>query len=147
MQRNLELYGSYSLPKTWVFNDFGHITCYFYKDKNGNRRLDRDLGEQIHREYFHTTPDDEADMAAGKAVALQESHGCIHLKPNDIDMMISKGYFKQGNLVVVHPYGDTVPDWTQNSAGVKPFEVHFFPGVKKVVVTGRRDLPATRNRL
>jgi hypothetical protein len=145
MQRNLELYGNYSLPKSWVFNDFGHITCYFYKDKNTNRRLDRD--EQIHREYFHTTPDDEAKTAAGKPVVLQESHGCIHLKPNDSDFMISMGYFKQGNLVIVHPYSDTVPAWVQDSTGVKPFEVHFFPGARKVVVTGLRALPAARNRL
>ncbi len=137
-QRNLELYGKYELPKSWLFNDFGHVTCYFFKDKNGNRKLDSDFGEKIHKEYFHTTPDDEAATAAGKPVTLAQSHGCIHLKPNDIDEMIKKGYFDAGNLVVVHAYSEKVPLWEDNATGTAPFELHFFPGAKQVIVTGRR---------
>jgi len=136
MQRNLELYGKYELPTRWLFNDFGHMTCYFYKDRNGNGRLDKD--ERIHTEYFHTTPDDEAATAQGRPVTLSQSHGCIHLKPNDIDTMIEKGYFAPGNAVVVHSYEARVPHWSAEENGAKPFEVHFFPGLKKVVVTGRR---------
>jgi len=138
MQRNSLLYGKYELPTTWVFNDFGHITCYFFKDKNGNRKLDKDLGEKIHLEYFHTTPDDEAATAAGKPVTLSESHGCIHLKPNDIDEMINKGYFKSGNMVVVHGYSEKVPPWVDDASGAPPFEIHFFPDAKQVIVTGSR---------
>lgn len=138
MDRNLELYGTYTLPKTWVFNDFGHMTCYFYKDRNNNGRLDRQLDEHIHAEYFHTTPDDEAVSAAGGTVNLGPSHGCIHLKPKDIDAMIGNGYFKPGNKVVVHSYTTAMPAWVNDSTGVGPFEVHFFPGSKKVIVSGRR---------
>lgn len=136
VERYFQLYGKRELPTQWLFNDFGHITCYFYKDKNANRKLD--AGEHIHREYFHTTPDDEAAAAAGKPISLSESHGCIHLKPKDIDDMIAKGYFKSGNKVVVHGYSDKVPSWPQDAAGKAPFELHFFPGARSVVVIGRR---------
>jgi hypothetical protein len=144
MQRNLDLYGKYELPSTWVFNDFGHITCYFFKDKNNNRKLDKDLGETVHKEYFHTTPDDEAATALGKPVTLSQSHGCIHLKPKDIDAMMDKGYFKAGNAVVVHKYDEKVPFWISNPSGVAPFELHFFPGERKVIVVGRRPSKSRR---
>lgn len=136
VERNFELYGKRELPKQWLFNDFGHMTCYFYKDKNANRKLD--AGESIHKEYFHTTPDDEAADTASKPITLSESHGCIHLKPKDIDDMMSKGYFKSGNKVVVHGYSAKLPVWPENAGGKAPFELHFFPGAKRVVVTGRR---------
>lgn len=144
MQRNLDLYGKYELPKSWLFNDFGHVTCYFFRDKNGNRRLDKDLGEKIHTEYFHSTPDDEAATVAGKPVTLSQSHGCIHLKPNDIDEMIKKGYFDAGNMVVVHAYDEKVASWEYDAAGTAPFELHFFPGASKVMVTGRRPSRSRR---
>lgn len=137
MQRNLDLYGKYEVPKTWIFNDFGHMTCYFFKDINGNKRLDRKAGETLHKEYFHTTPDDEAGVVVGKPVTLSLSHGCIHLKPNDIDAMMAAGYFDSGNLVVVHPYKEKLPAWTSDPAATSPFEVHFFPSGNKVLVTGR----------
>ncbi|HSW04444.1 L,D-transpeptidase [Aquabacterium sp.] len=144
VHRNTQLYGKAELPATWVFNDFGHITCYFYNDKNGNGRLDKDLGERIHTEYFHTTPNDEAADAAGKPVSLSPSHGCIHLKPKDIDELIAKGYFKAGNKVVVHRYSESVTAWELAAAAAVPFEVHFFPGAEQVIVTGRRPNGAGR---
>jgi hypothetical protein len=144
--RNQQLYGKNELPGKWLFNDFGHMTCYFFKDKNNNRKLDRDLREQVHTEYFHTTPDDEAATATGLPVSLAESHGCIHLKPNDIDEMIDKGYFRPETAVVVHRYNEGIPLWTENPAGLAPFEVHFFPGAKQVVVTGRVLPSAPRRR-
>lgn len=146
IKRNFELYGRNELPAKWLFNDFGHMTCYFYKDKNANGRLDRDAGEKIHTEYFHTTPDDEATDAGGGDVSLSLSHGCIHLKPKDIDAMIAAGYFASGNSVVVHKYSAKVPAWDTDEAGTKPFEVHFFPGASQVVVTGRRPRTTTAGR-
>jgi hypothetical protein len=142
MLKNLEYWNKFEMPTEWRFNDFGHVTCYFYKDLNGNGRLDTDAGEDIHKEYFHTTPPDEANTAAGRPVKLVESHGCIHLKPNDIDDMIAKGYFQAGNTVLVHKYSEKLPAWKDDAAGTRPFEVHFFPGPQKVVITGRR--PARR---
>jgi hypothetical protein len=135
-QRNLDLYGKYEVPKSWVFNDFGHMTCYFFKDLNRNKRFDRKT-ETIHKEYFHTTPDDEASAEAGKPITLTKSHGCIHIKPKDIDAMIKAGYFAGGNRVVVHRYDEKLPAWTGDPGAGAPFEVHFFPGAHKVVVTGR----------
>ncbi len=137
LDRNLQLYNSYTLPTQWLFNDFGHITCYFYKDLNNNRKLDADEGEHIHREYFHTTPDNEAETARGLPVTLAPSHGCIHLKPNDIDTLIGKGYFKAGNRVVVHGYKVKAAKLTLDTKGKRPFEVHFYPGEEKLIVTGQ----------
>ena len=136
-QRHKELYGKYEVPPKWVFNDFGHMTCYFYKDLNNNKKLDGK--EHIHTEYFHTTPDNEAQQSSGQPVTLGESHGCIHLKPVDIDDLIAKSYFKSGNKVVVHKAGEKVPKWDSDPAATAPFEVHFFQGEKKLVVTGQRS--------
>jgi hypothetical protein len=49
-----QLYRTRVLPSTWVFNDFGHVTCFLYKDLNRNRH--RDPNEPIHGEFLHTTP-------------------------------------------------------------------------------------------
>ena len=127
------LYGTRRVPDTWIFNDFGHATCYFFKDLNDNRV--RDGKEKIHAEYIHTTPPDEAAMSLGLTVELSESHGCVHVKPADIDTMIAKGYIKKGNLVFVHKYAASVP---QRPAGTghAPYELHFYPGPKKIVVLG-----------
>lgn len=102
-----QLYGTHVIPKTWVFNDFGHRTCYFYRDRNRNGK--RDPGERVHPEFFHTTPDDEADEAAGRDVTLSESHGCIHLKPVDIDELVKAGHMKRNTKVVIHRYDVKVP--------------------------------------
>lgn len=76
---------------------------------------------------FHTTSDDEAaTAAAGIPVTLSQSHGCIHLKPKDIDDMIAKGYFKGGNKVVVHAYSEKIPSWVDDATASAPFELHFF---------------------
>jgi len=135
LDRHEALYGVRKVPPKWVFNDFGHMTCKFFRDKNRNRRLD--AGEKIHPEYIHTTPDDEAQSAMGAPVILVESHGCVHVKPKDIDEMGKKGYLKAGNSVIVHKYTETAPV-APVGAGKAPYEVHFFPGSKKIVVKGRK---------
>jgi len=131
-----QLYGSWKVPKTWVFNDFGHITCYFFQDINKNRRLDGK--ERIHAEFVHTTPGNEAQSAQGKPVILTESHGCIHVEPSDIDNMIKNGYLNKGNTLIIHSYPDTAPIWPWG-IGTPPFEVHFFPGAKKIVIKGKGE--------
>jgi len=132
-----KLYGTRKIPETWIFNDFGHKTCYFFKDKNKNRRLDRSKGERIHPEYFHTTPPNEAEADLGEEVDLQESHGCIHLKPGDIDVMTKRGYMKRGTKVVIHSYTGRIPGYHRDPHARGPYEVHFYPGIKKVAVIGR----------
>jgi hypothetical protein len=82
---------------TWKKNDFGrwgwnlllngHPTAY----------------------YIHTTPDDEATSAQGKAVFLGNSHGCIHLVPSERDRLMSLGYLKQGIPFEVRPYTEVGP--------------------------------------
>lgn len=132
----LSLYGRWTLPDRWVFNDFGHQTCYFFKDINHNRKLDDK--ESIHPEFIHTTPVVEAMTEQSvpiSAIELGESHGCIHVKPRDIDDMIIKGYLKKGNSMIVHSYIAKAP-FGIGSRGRPPFEVHFYPGSKKLVIFG-----------
>lgn len=138
-----DLYGTAKIPERWVFNDFGHMTCYFFKDRNGNRRLDGN--ERIHGEFFHTTPTAEAATAQGKPVNLAPSHGCIHIKPREVDEMIKRGFMKRGNTIVIHPYSEALPSIENDSGGTAPFEVHFYPGKDKILVLGRKT-EASRSR-
>jgi len=131
----LALYGVRAVPTRWVFNDFGHVTCYFFKDTNNNKRFDEDR-ETLHAEFFHTTPIDEALTALSKTVDLQGSHGCVHLKPVDISSMIRRGFMRPGNLVVVHPYFDRKVIFPRRGAARGPYELHFFPAMKKLLVIG-----------
>ncbi len=124
------------LPNTWIFNDFGHATCYYFEDLNKNRKLDPKK-EHISGDFVHTTPGDEAKTARGDVIVLEESHGCIHVKPNDIDDMMNKGYLKKGNSIIVHKYSERAPD-QPTVYGVAPFEVHFYPLSKKLFVIGTR---------
>jgi len=129
-----QLYGKSEIPKTWVFNDFGHLTTYYFKDKNNNKKLDK--GERIESELIHTTPPDEANTALGIKVELSESHGCVHVKPRDIDEMVARGYIAKGNAFVVHSYSEKTPTDIPCADAKAPFEVHFFPGPKKIYVFG-----------
>jgi len=138
MSYNQQLYGSRVVPGEWVFNDFGHMTCYFFKDKNQNGRLDPKAGEKISGEFFHTTPADEAATKLNVPVQLDESHGCIHLKPNDIDELIAKKYMRKGNRIVVHKYTEHSIGYSLAPHAVPPFELHFYPALNKLVVVGTR---------
>ena len=133
-----ELSGKYELPATWVFNDFGHATWYLFEDKNADGKLNKG-SEKISNQFLHTTPANEAQSAAGQKVELDYSHGCMHVKPLDIDEMAAQGYLKSGGRFVVHRYGEKpVIKVNPLSAGKKyhRYEVHFFPGLEQIVVYG-----------
>lgn len=125
-------------PEEWIFNDFGHMSCYYFKDVNGNRR--QDSGEKMSQEVFHSTPEDEfaTAMGFGSLIQLSQSHGCIHVKPKDIDVMIGRGYLKTGNAVIVHGYADVLNPTRLigNPHALGPYELHFYPASKKLVVYG-----------
>lgn len=130
-------------PDKWVFNDFGHVSVKYFRDTNHNGILDRN--EQILGDFIHTTPGDEATSFFNKTQAatlpktpinLPGSHGCIHVKPDEIDAMISSGYLKKGQSIVVHPYNDL-----QMTSNIKAdrytragYEAHFFPGLYKIAI-------------
>jgi hypothetical protein len=130
------LYEKRQLPDKWLFNDFGHQTCYLFKDTDGDGKLGKK--EKIHAEFFHTTPQDEASEALGKKYTLSESHGCVHVRPPDLDLLVKKGYLKPGTKVVVHGYEEKLLPQAV-SPGKAPYEVHFYPGEKKIVVYGERQ--------
>lgn len=139
LQEHERLYGKYEIPNKWVFNDFGHMTCYYFKDVNGNKKLD---GKE-HREgdMIHPTPGNEAQAARGTPnveIELGGSHGCIHVKPADIDEMIEKSYMKPGNPIFVHPFAENPPSGAVDLHGRFPYEVHFYPMYQKIVVKGTR---------
>lgn len=129
------LYGIAKVPKKWVFNSFGHLTCYLYRDLNNNGRMDGK--EKIHGELIHTTPENEADDWLGMQVDLGDSHGCIHVKPADIDDMINRKFLKKGALVVVHRYDEARIPYAKPKIGhAAPYEVHFYPGMRQICAIG-----------
>ena len=99
-------YKSYTVPNTWVFNDFGPIAIRYFKDLNGNGVLDG--GETLSGEMMHTTPLNEAQTKIGDPVKLEESHGCIHLKPTDRDQLKANGMFLPGTSFIVHRYDERI---------------------------------------
>ena len=46
-----------TIPKIWIFNDFGHLSIKYFKDTNNNYKLYRN--ESIISDFVHTEPDDE----------------------------------------------------------------------------------------
>lgn len=130
---NKQLYEKYEVPDKWVFNDFGHNTCYMFKDINKNFKLDGK--DQEHDEFIHTTPDNEAQTAKQEKVIIDYSHGCIHVKPTDLDDMIAKNYLKKGNVMFVYSYTQKAPiDPVRR--GTAPFELHFYPAAYEIQVYG-----------
>lgn len=92
------------IPATWVLNDFGPVAIRWFKDLNGNRILDGK--EQISGQMFHTTPLNEAQHAQKQVVQLSPSHGCIHLKPADRDMLFAIGAFKPKTEFTIHKHNE-----------------------------------------
>lgn len=107
IEMNYRLYGALNVPDVWLFNDFGPLAIRYFEDKNQNRRLD--ANEQLSGEMIHTTPDDEAATTRGQAFNLSESHGCIHIRPEDRTRLMAAGVFTIGKLFIVHPYADAFP--------------------------------------
>ncbi|MBT8342865.1 MAG: hypothetical protein HKP58_20280 [Desulfatitalea sp.] len=135
MQYHFALYQEFKIPATWVFNDFGHITSYFFKDLNNNGRLDG--SEKISGQMIHPTPGGEAMASKGLVIFLDESHGCIHVKPKDIDEMIQQSYLVKGNHIIVHPYTEPAPHEPIRIA-MQPYEVHFYPRSSKMYIRGEK---------
>jgi hypothetical protein len=102
-----DLYGTATVPSTWIFNDFGPLAIRWFKDLNGNRKLDG--GERLSGQMFHTTPENEAQQALGKPVLLGPSHGCIHLKPADRNKLFHQGASKPKTVFIVHRYHERLP--------------------------------------
>ena len=112
------------IPKTWIFNDFGHLSIKYFRDTNRNYR--RDKGESFISDFIHTVPKEEYFNSFGKTLPLEDSHGCIHVHPNDIDTIIA--YIKIGSVIQIHPYTETtVPAGFDSKEGRPPYELHFFP--------------------
>lgn len=100
---HFNLYGVQTIAKTWVYNAFGPIAVRFFKDLNGNGRLDPKT-EQRSGAMFHTTSENEAQTALKQTVTMNNSHGCIHLKPSERDHLISIKALAAGVKLVIYPY-------------------------------------------
>ncbi|HVI45822.1 MAG TPA: hypothetical protein VM802_13185 [Chitinophaga sp.] len=122
-----------SFPDKWVFNDFGHNSIKYFVDTNHNWR--KDGKEAVIGDFVHTTPGNEAQTFLGDTVKLDHSHGCIHLMPGDMDNLTGSGYAQPGTSLEVHPYTDLhIPTDTTRDPARPGFEIHFFPGVDKMVI-------------
>ena len=103
-KRNDELYGIKAVPGTWIFNEFGPVAIRWFKDLNGNKILDGK--ERLSGQMFHTTPYDEMRHTKKKPVRLVASHGCIHLKPAERDILFAIGAFKPKTDFIIHAYNE-----------------------------------------
>ena len=101
------------IPDTWVFGDFGPYAVRYFRDRNRNRKLD--AGESLMGEMIHTTPENEAQTAQKQPVQLEDSHGCIHVKPVDRDRFLRLRAFTPGYLLVVHAPSEVVPEFLSRS--------------------------------
>lgn len=131
---------SINFPTQWVLNDYGHATIAYFDDKNNNGIIDK--GERLENDMIHPTPLGELQKTLGipnNQIYLEGSHGCIHVTPDDIDTMIFKGYLKKGSKIVIHSYNEDIPKkWKYDPTGRGPYEVHFFPGKKKMIILGEK---------
>jgi hypothetical protein len=100
-----------------------------------NQRFDPDQ-EEIHGEFIHSTPEDEAAAAKGQTRNLTSSHGCVHVQPHDIDEMVKFGYVKKNSYVYVHPYDRRVIRYQRSARFTGPYEIHFYPGIYRICVIG-----------
>lgn len=85
------------LTEVYKNNDFGKVSWNL--KRNGKRTA----------YYIHTTPFDEFNTAAGNIVTLTQSHGCIHIRPQDRDRFVKAGYLREGITVDIRQYGEVGP--------------------------------------
>jgi hypothetical protein len=52
--------------------------------------------------------------------------------------MVKRGFMKKGVRVVVHEYKDTVVGLPTSGVAKPPYELHFYPGLHKVLVVSVR---------
>ena len=123
------------IPDNWVLNDFGPAAVYFFKDLDGDKRFDP-ATETIQQEMFHTTPDNEMQLADKKEIVFVHSHGCIHVHPGHFREM-KKYCFKPGVTVQIHKYSQAVPAFNLDKTAKPPFIIHFFPGSDTILVYGQ----------
>lgn len=99
------LYGSRLVPRTWVFNPFGPLAVRFFEDLDGDGKLDA-KSERLDGAMFHTTAENEAEIAQGASLKMTNSHGCIHMQPHDRDTMISMRALRRGTKLIIHGYDE-----------------------------------------
>jgi hypothetical protein len=126
-------------PKFWNLNDFGQVAVKYYKDLNGNRKLDGK--EELLSDFVHTTPYDEMETMLSRKLkpayplTLGESHGCIHMIPQVLQTWIAKKILAVGATIEVHLYPEkTLLASFQRTAGRVGTEIHFYPGARKIAL-------------
>jgi hypothetical protein len=90
-------------------------------------------------QFLHETPENERQQELGLPVVLNYSHGCVHVKPADIDEMMSKHYLVNGTPFVIHRYDEVGPGLSKVSNGRHhhlKYVLHFFPGSQQIIVFG-----------
>lgn len=94
-------------------------------------------------DFIHTVPGQELltwlneRTNAGFGAPLDESHGCVHALPTELDEMVQNRYLTVGGPFVVHGYADRIQgvfQETTTALRTATKEVHFFPRERKFVV-------------
>lgn len=84
------------LRKTWDLNDFGSKSISI-RDSNGDPMTI----------FFHSSPKDE-----NPEEYLEYSHGCVHMKPDDIEAM--DGYLEKGSVIRISSVNQSEKTVVQN---------------------------------
>jgi hypothetical protein len=50
--------------------------------------------------------------------------------------MVKLGYMRKGVRVVVHRYDEKIIRFPKTARATPPYELHFFPGLRKLAVVG-----------
>jgi len=85
------------LVTMWERNDFGQWAFNLRRDGKGTPY------------YIHTTPRDEYATAHNLAFSLVQSHGCVHIRPDDRETMMQAGYLAAGIPFEVRAYDKKGP--------------------------------------
>jgi hypothetical protein len=134
LTRNMGGIPTGKFPDFWPFNDFGHAVWYLFDGKN-----------QRSEQMMHETPENERAALINKTpgqpkvpVTLDYSHGCNHIKPDDMDEMMAKRYLVNGTRFVVHGYGRPKPHGLkyQPMFHARHYVLHFYPHDAILIVFG-----------
>ncbi len=89
-----------TLIKEWRQNDFGETGF----------RIEGSPGL-----YIHTSPDtEEQARVVGPELALDHSHGCLHVQPNKRNELMKNGYLQKGVTLVIKKYDQSLDPHATN---------------------------------
>lgn len=96
--------------RIYVLDPAGNLEPVYHQNDFGEWAWNLNQPAGVRTAYFvHTTPADEQATAEGSPVSLVNSHGCVHIRPVDRDLMMKNGWLRKGVPFTVEEYGKVGP--------------------------------------